>query len=76
MTCLFDLDGVKAMHIVMAAVYPRCGFCGWYFLTATNNGLPGKIFQTYFVGGEHIFNGVTETFRRVSVAVGDLEQKG
>ena len=45
MTCLFDLDGVKALHIVMAAVYPRCGYCGWYFLTATNNGLPGKIFH-------------------------------
>ena len=41
-TCLFDLDGVKALHIVMAAVYPRCGYCGLYFLTATNNGLPGK----------------------------------
>ena len=24
MTCLFDLDGVKALHIVMAAGYPRC----------------------------------------------------
>ena len=33
---------------------------------------PGK----YFIGGEHLFNGVTETFRCVSVAVGDLEQKG
>ena len=45
------------------------------FLTATNNGfgLPGK---KYFIGGQHIFNGVTETFRCVSVAVVDLEQKG
>ena len=36
----------KAMHIVMAAVYPRCGYCGLFFFWQQRIMVcPGKIFH-------------------------------